>query len=262
MKRTLAILIMLVLPLGVRADITSNLQAWWKLDDGSGGTAADSSGNARTLTLNTPPTWQAGHIGSGSLLFTAASLQYCSASSIAPIEGTVARSFGFWFKSSSSGSNQYLFSYGDSSAAGKSFRVGLESGVMWFRGASCTRSWGTGYADNTWRHAVISIQASGLVENVTLYINGSSVSPSATTGTGTAINTTGSTTFYVGYDFAGSGFWNGSIDDFRAYSRQLSGADVTELYNYTGATTVIRRGRLVNSGATVQKQSKSSLVNQ
>lgn len=41
----------------------SNLKIWYKLDDGSGSTSVDSSGNGFTLTLNNSPTWiTPGHV--------------------------------------------------------------------------------------------------------------------------------------------------------------------------------------------------------
>ncbi|MHB9023942.1 MAG: LamG-like jellyroll fold domain-containing protein [Armatimonadota bacterium] len=42
--------------------------AWWKFDDGSGTSAADSSGNGNTGTLRNSPTWATGHSG-GALSF-------------------------------------------------------------------------------------------------------------------------------------------------------------------------------------------------
>jgi hypothetical protein len=41
----------------VNLNTDSALEAWYKLDDGSGMTAVDSSGNSRTLSLSGMPGW-------------------------------------------------------------------------------------------------------------------------------------------------------------------------------------------------------------
>jgi len=47
----------------------TGLTAEWKLDDGTGTSAVDSSGNGNTGTLTNGPTWTAGNTG-GALSFT------------------------------------------------------------------------------------------------------------------------------------------------------------------------------------------------
>jgi hypothetical protein len=46
-----------------QADITTGLVGWWKLDEGAGTTASDSSGNAHNGTLTSGATWATGKIG-------------------------------------------------------------------------------------------------------------------------------------------------------------------------------------------------------
>ena len=50
------------------ANLTQNLVGWWKFDDGSGTSAADSTGNGWTGTLTNAPTWGTG-INGGALTF-------------------------------------------------------------------------------------------------------------------------------------------------------------------------------------------------
>jgi hypothetical protein len=56
---------------GMSGDINSNLFGWWKFDDGSGTSAADSSVNGDTGTLFGTPTWTTGQFN-GALSFNAA----------------------------------------------------------------------------------------------------------------------------------------------------------------------------------------------
>jgi alpha-L-arabinofuranosidase len=51
--------------------VTAGLVRHWALDEGSGTTAADSSGNAATGTIVGAPTWVAGRVGAGALSFSA-----------------------------------------------------------------------------------------------------------------------------------------------------------------------------------------------
>lgn len=60
MRKILLTILFLSLFSTAHADYTSNLQGWWKFDEGTGSTVADSSGNGYTGTFNysgTQPVW-------------------------------------------------------------------------------------------------------------------------------------------------------------------------------------------------------------
>jgi hypothetical protein len=65
MCRKLVFLISFVFILGLflTTAAQAELMGWWKLDEGSGTTAFDSSGNGRDGTLNGDPQWVAGWLG-------------------------------------------------------------------------------------------------------------------------------------------------------------------------------------------------------
>lgn len=50
------------------SDSETGLLALWHFDESSGSTAADSSGNSKTATFNTGPTWAAGNLPTGELI--------------------------------------------------------------------------------------------------------------------------------------------------------------------------------------------------
>ena len=54
---------------GPVGNTTNGLVGWWKLDDGSGTSAMDSSGNGNTGTLNNSPTWTTSGMNGGALTF-------------------------------------------------------------------------------------------------------------------------------------------------------------------------------------------------
>ena len=88
---------------------------------------------------------------------------------------------------------------------------------------------------NTWYHAVlVKSSVSGMI----VYINGSSVATnSSATGDCTNTVTSGGTNTIGAYQTAASsGYFNGSIDQFRTFNKVLSTSEITTLYNETTTT--------------------------
>jgi hypothetical protein len=79
-------------------DTTSNLVGWWKLDEGSGISTADSSGDGNTGTLQNSPAWTAGI--SGNALAFSGSNQYVSLTDSANLRlgGTNILTLAAWVK--------------------------------------------------------------------------------------------------------------------------------------------------------------------
>jgi len=68
MFRRLVCLICLVVVLSMAANCSANLVGWWRLDEGSGTTVADSSGGGNDGTFTGSPQWTTGKVG-GALQF-------------------------------------------------------------------------------------------------------------------------------------------------------------------------------------------------
>lgn len=220
---------------GGGGDITTGLVGWWKFDDGSGTTAADSSGQGNTGTLSgsSIPTWVApGKIGSSMLNFAGSGYVDCGTNlTLDPTAITLSA----WVRPSSL-PNSYntvisrfatfagLFSY--SSIFVKS------SGklAMYVRGNNDISYDGSGtntLSTNVWNQIVLTYDATnGLVGYVNASVDGTAASNGnlsqilATISIGTDLNTAGRD-------------WNGDLDDVRFYNRALTQIDVTTLYNYT-----------------------------
>ena len=218
------------------ADITSNLEAHWKLDDGSGSTLTDTLG-ARNLNAAAGVTWVApGKYGDYCATFNGTT-QYGTCATWANIQGQGAMSISCWFKSTSVGG---MISWG-TAAAGQSCRLLLEaSGIVWLRCNTATGNWGTNLNDGRWHHVCVTKALNATMNQVVCYIDGVARSGTFTSG-GTTLNFGNANPFYLGYDWSGFSYFNGTLDDARIYTRQLSATDVLGLfelgvYNLEGMT--------------------------
>jgi hypothetical protein len=141
------------------------------------------------------------------------------------LTSTGALSVSFWWKTSSAGDSYFC---GDADAS-SDFRWG--SGLLSFtdEAAGLARYWSAGaYGDNTWRMITLTISSDRAT--VKAYING-------TLATQTQAGTVGGN-FLLTRIFATNGNTNGSFDDFKIYTKELSQAEVTALYNSGNPTEV------------------------
>ncbi|MBU6232465.1 hypothetical protein KGP36_07565 [Patescibacteria group bacterium] len=211
-------------------DLTCGLVGWWKLDDGSGTTAADSSGNGNTGTLVNGPTWTTGKIG-GALRFDG--MNYVST----PNTVTVPASFTFsmWFKSIGAilGSGTVIgWSYrGFTFFYSNPHKISFSVDGSYYDGAIAT----VNVDDGQW-HMITGTYSSGGTPQ--LFIDGSLNKIS----TQTQFNSSNDR-FMIGSD-NGTGFGYGGVpatlDDVRVYNRALSAAEVQSLYQEAtaGGTTL------------------------
>lgn len=217
----------------------TGLLLWWKLNEGSGTTAIDSSGNGRDGTLQ----GDAGHttIADNVCADLDGSGDYIEApNSLAPGSGDW--SLSLWFKSegSTGATQQYLyFDATGSSGNAPSVQLFVLNATQKlgynFRDASANNAGGTDVTadvvDDTLHHAVMTWNAS--TKTARLYLDGSSVD-SDTNGSVGAIGTDGGggQTPKVGASHGGEAInnaFNGQIDDVRIWARELSSTEVASL---------------------------------
>jgi len=127
----------------------------------------------------------------------------------------------FWAKPSNCGSSsevQFFDSPGDN--IGVSCKTG---GVIanWAGGGSYPVTGSNVWKNGTWIYITVTSQGG----TNKLYVNG------ALNTTGTAGNTFGSGTGYIGQVNGGGRYYGGIIDDFRLYNRALSASEVQQLYD-------------------------------
>ncbi len=263
MRRLLAILILLCLTLPARADITTNLVAWWKLDETSGTSAADSSGSGYTGTYVNSPTLNVTGAWSGgrAVTFSSASSQAVSTPAI-NLSATSAVTVAFWAKTSSTSGNVFeastnYNSFSDSFCILLTGSNAIQAAIKGNGGYNTAEL--TTTLDGSWKHFCFVFDTSQSAANeVLIYIDGAVTSPTKAFSVNNT-NNFGNRAVYIASRAASSVFLNGTMDDVRVYTRALSASDVSQLYYSRGV--VFPRSRLVNDGGTAPSQTKAVLVN-
>lgn len=206
--------------------------AYWKLDEGSGTTTTDSSGNGHTGTLVNSPQWTAG-ISGDALAFNGTN-NYV----------TVANSGGLnqypltvsaWFKTTStSGVHGLINKYVAGSLNG--YQIFLNNGNLcaWYfkdsadyvwDGSTCTLST-SGYADGNWHMVTFVVGPSGGA----LYADGVEKANLGWTGTAGSTSTSTPLTF-ASYPGVTEPYLAATIDDVRIYNTALDPSQVATLYD-------------------------------
>lgn len=202
--------------------LVDNLVGYWKLDEGSGSTASDSSGNSSTMTWNSTAQWGTGIIDDG---IAPTSSNYLSGTLNSAPLGATARTISLWVKKSSSyASNDTPLAWGTRSNNQACQVQFSNSTTLHFSGWFADGDWTSTFNTDTWYHIVITYDGSTTLE---AFSQGVSL---GTQTLGAALNTTGSTLYICNQ--AGSGLsFNGYVDEIGIWSRVLSGSEITSLYN-------------------------------
>ena len=219
------------------ASLNTSLVAYYKLNEPSGN-RADSTAAGLTLTDNATVTTASG-IQATAAQFTAANSEYLSSSS-GSFYRTGDYAFSFWFYLDSFGTTRTLFSkYDPSISSNRAYLVQADqatSKVKFFAVVSGpTEVSVTATTPNittaTWYHVVVQrVQASN---QISVQVNNGTVYTASLTGT----NQSSSSNFQIGrYD--GASFWmDGRVDELGYWSRTLTAAEVTRLYNNGAGVT-------------------------
>lgn len=232
-----------LLPLQAFAAQTAadSLAAYWKFDEASGTSAADSSGDGKTGTLvNAPtvstdvPTLSFGSIRSLSFNGTD---EYVSMTS-PRTAGNAAFTYSLWFKTTDS-TNAYrtMFGEGNSGSDSQTFHIQMPSDAdgtctvddsikVYMNDNSAGNAVlcsGAAYNDGSWHNVVLTSNGSN---SHVLYVDGTQVDADTTSiGTTTfnsaAIGALRNSTF--------SQFFPGNIDDVRVYTRVLSAGEIADI---------------------------------
>jgi uncharacterized membrane protein len=211
----------------------------WKLDEGSGDLAYDSSGGGRTATLSSgiqwsksTSTWTVSSDGLHRGYVTTPALD---------LSGSNAVSVTFWLEHSFSTTNgqSVLFEAGKNylqSQTGFALLVdndtchGLQAVLRGNEGttANCYAQPSTG----GWHHLTVVYDKSGTGGNaVSLYVDGALQIPTWNLSSATNTNNFGNEPIYLLSRAGASQFSSGTLSDFRVYDGVLSGDQIQQIYN-------------------------------
>jgi len=216
---------------GVAPDLKRGLVGHWKFDDGSGKSAADSSGQDNHGKVEGRAKWAKGKLG-GALYFNGNDSRVAF-----PCKDHKVFAFTAWFKADSTGGS---FGPRVISTPGYSFYVAKTAAPAKPFGYVVNRRGGfevwkqpqTQVLTGRWYHvAVVHEARTGKVEPA-IYMDGVNISASYDKGrnrTAPPISTAG--TGYIGNVSTRNRGWHGLIDDVRIYDRRLSEDEVRAIYS-------------------------------
>lgn len=215
--------------------MSSGLVGYWKMDEGSGTTSTDSSGNGNNGTLGSKTTWTAGKIG-GALKFNGVQSNYVNVTTNSglPIYNQINYSVSMWVNGPPNQANGNLFSEASSTSANPMFVLANQGGAdakldVLIRNNSGVAQLGHAKStatvfDNKWHH-IVWTDSNGTAK---LYVDGVQDATNFNyTRSTLSINTTS-----IGHLNRGADEYNfnGSLDDVRIYNRALSAGEITQLY--------------------------------
>ena len=158
---------------------------WWKLDESSGTTASDSSGNANHGTTVNGPSWVGGKFGNA-LSFDGVDDHVTLPNSIA---SSAAGSVSMWVKTAAHFADSAMLFYtspvtiGNGGGAENELHLNFlnDERIQFFiegGAADVSVTSASSYADNAWHHVAATWDING---NAVLYVDGARSAPSCTT---------------------------------------------------------------------------------
>ena len=196
--------------------IDSTLTGYWKLDEGTGTTTADSSGSGKTATLSSSTLWTTSGLENKAVALTGGT---SGSLSVPTFSTTSSYTFAAWIKPAAFSATQYI-----ASTANNAFSLYVNSsGDLVATGKTGTVTDTTALTAGKWYLVAVTFDGATL----TLYKNGVSVGTPAA-----ATTATGSTTLYLGGNGGSVSSFNGTIDEARYYNSNIASQLATLYSNY------------------------------
>lgn len=216
-----------------QADVSDGLVGWWKLDEGSGTSAYDSSGQGTTASFVNTPTWISGKkygaltfngsdnyldVGTGTIGITAGSTGLTLA---AFVNVTTFQSYTVMIGKSEAGNPYGGWQINTNADTGNRFGGGINVSSTW-TGITSVNTYTTG----RWYHVAMTYDGTTL----RLYVDG--VQDTTETAAGTIQYSNAGSQVNIGRNPAADAplrYLTGSVDDVRVYNRALSQTEINAI---------------------------------
>ena len=220
------------------ATLNTGLVLNWRLDETSGGVAADSSGRSNSGVVGGGVTWTAGKLG-GALQFDGVNGAVATTSLGGLPTGNQAHTLAAWVKVTALPANRaWIALLGDAG-------VGAHHWLIYRSGATQFGAWSSGQVTpalgvGTWKHLAVTFDGTTL----TGYMNG------------VAIGTTAATFSLKGVSLSlaraqeGENAFKGQVDDVRVYARALTASEISALAGTTAQAAALAFTEPVNETET------------
>jgi hypothetical protein len=215
----------------------ATLVGHWQLNEASGNSAADSSGNANHGMLSNGPAWTTGQLGNGLSFDGLDDVVNCGSG--ASLDNLPSISVSAWINPASMGEGG--FGRIASKAVDPTFNSGwhfMKAGTdqLTFSARHATtnvqrRTNPNSIATGAWQHVAVTWDGSTTATNVRIYVNGVEVSgyDVTTNGSGSRADDADSN-LYLGNNSGGARTFHGVLDDVRVYNGVLGASEIADLY--------------------------------
>jgi hypothetical protein len=212
--------------------LSADLQGYWPLQEDSGSTAYDFSGNNNGGSITGASINQTGLVGTSAYSFDGTDdFVGCGDIGLNQDEGFT---YSTWIKTTVSDGDQYVISEGNSAFDGPILRVGNGNGrfQLNFTDGTSTSVDGPSSIDDGGWHLLTGVFDSSN-DTAYCYVDGDSNSSATSSGSLDVDDFTAIAQESAGADsgYRGQGHFEGTLTDVRIYAATLSSADVQTLYD-------------------------------
>ncbi len=217
MSKKLIYLVSFVLLLSAAGNASADLLVHWRLDEGSGTIAFDSSGNGNDGTFSGEPQWVDGHGGGGALEFDG--VDDFVVYSFDQAQTFAAFSVAFWVKASSLGQPNYASPFTGHYPNTAGFQIDVDGGNPgnYRINPNSGIHFAFGTATTDWVHLALTAEGTSM----NLYYNGNWASSNTLVDTDVVFNQ-----FAIGVNRNRNWWFAGTIDELRVYDHVLSEAEI------------------------------------
>ena len=224
MCRKVALLISFAQMLGVAATASADLVAHWRLDETSGTTAHDSSGNRNDGTLNGNPQRAPGMIGGALHLDGSSDYVRIPFNESLRVLNRGDFTFALWLNASEIDKKHIVFQQMDLNGLGRSWLTigngNADNAIRTYVGGAWTVS-GFVVEAGEWYHAAVVVTERGDADSIHIYVNGE---PEGNPRQDSMEDCEGD--FLIGCSKTFGTFTDGLVDDVRIYSQAMAEEDL------------------------------------